>query len=196
MYLFSFVFDRTQTITYCYLKGPNQGNDVQHAKVDATIQEWQLYANIIFHKTDDQNATLRITFDKTTGSWSYVGKQVTSVAAGSPTMNLGWIDDESTTLQASDKGTILHEFGHVLGLQHEHQSPARGDTLTLNEDGKLISGRQRIFFQLTMTSLAVYTYYERTQNWSPALVKEEIIDVYNTSDVSNYSKLDLTSIMM
>ena len=36
----------------------------------------------------------------------------------------------------------------------------------------------------------------KTQNWSAALVKEEIIDVYNKSDVSNYSQLDTTSIMM
>ena len=31
-------------------------------------------------------------------------------------MNLGFID----------RGTILHEFGHALGLIHEHQSPASG----------------------------------------------------------------------
>ncbi|KAJ7869741.1 hypothetical protein B0H14DRAFT_3440485 [Mycena olivaceomarginata] len=57
-----------------------------------------------------------------------------------------------------DKAVILHEFGHVLGLLQEHQSPARGGRLTLDETA--------------------------------------IIDVYDNTDVSNYSALDLKSIMM
>ena len=29
-------------------------------------------------------------------------------------------------LAVVDKSTVLHEFGHVLGLLHEHQSPIKG----------------------------------------------------------------------
>jgi hypothetical protein len=32
------------------------------------------------------------------------------------TMNLGFFD----------KATVLHEFGHAIGLIHEHQSPFKG----------------------------------------------------------------------
>lgn len=82
---------------------------------------------------------IRISFDtdKAAGSWSYVGQESLSQPAGSATMNLGWIDDKSSTLSDTDKGTILHEFGHVLGLMHEHQSPARSGGLTLDEDGEM-----------------------------------------------------------
>ena len=127
-------------MTYCYLNGANQGNDTQRRKVDTTIKEWEYYANIIFHKTDSQDALIRISFDtdKAAGSWSYVGQECLSQPTASATMNLGWIDDKSSTLSDSDKGTILHEFGHVLGLMHEHQSPARAGGLTLDEDGKPI----------------------------------------------------------
>jgi hypothetical protein len=58
-----------------------------------------------------------------------------------------------------------------------HQSPARNGTLNLDED-------------------AVYAYYAATQGWDKATIKAQIIDVYNATDVSNYSALDLTSIMM
>ncbi len=37
-------------------------------------------------------------------------------------MNLGWVDGTNTNLSDSDRGTILHEFGHVLGLTHEFVS--------------------------------------------------------------------------
>ena len=79
---------------------------------------------------------IRITFAADKGSWSYVGQESLSRPAGSATMNLGWIDDKSVALSNADKGTILHEFGHALGLVHEHQSPARAGTLTLDEDGE------------------------------------------------------------
>lgn len=34
-----------------------------------------------------------------------------------------------------DQGTILHEFGHVLGFNHEHQSPAREGVFEFKEEG-------------------------------------------------------------
>lgn len=43
---------------------------------------------------------------------------------------------------------------------------------------------------------AVYDFYTKSQGWSRALVKQEILDVYNAGDISNYSQFDSTSIMM
>lgn len=50
------------------------------------------------------------------GSWSYLGTDATRVPKESFTMNLGFVD----------RPTVLHEFGHTLGLIHEHQSPFPG----------------------------------------------------------------------
>jgi hypothetical protein len=47
-------------------------------------------------------------------------------------MNFGWIGDNDV-ISDSEKGVILHEFGHALGLVHEHQSPAREGKLTFVE---------------------------------------------------------------
>ena len=50
-------------------------------------------------------------------------------------MNLGWLDGSSDTITDNERGVILHEFGHAIGLLHEHQSPLRSDKITLKEGG-------------------------------------------------------------
>ena len=50
------------------------------------------------------------------GSWSYLGTDAARVPKECFTMNLGFVD----------RPTVLHEFGHSLGLIHEHQSPFPG----------------------------------------------------------------------
>ena len=79
-------------------------------------------------------------------------------------------------METEDFGVICHEFGHTLGLLHEHQSIVRDKTMTFNEE-------------------AVYKYFGGPpNNWSRAQVKRQILDVYAKQDVSNYSKLDVRNI--
>ena len=75
---------------------------------------WSQHADIRFEKaTFIFQSDIRVGFDSNDGAWSYIG---TDCAMKWKTMNLGFID----------QGTVLHEFGHALGLIHEHQSPASG----------------------------------------------------------------------
>ena len=75
---------------------------------------WSQYADIRFERTYFIFfSDIRIGFDSNDGAWSYIG---TDSSSKWKTMNLGFID----------QGTVLHEFGHALGLIHEHQSPASG----------------------------------------------------------------------
>lgn len=48
----------------------------------------------------------------------------------------------------------------------------------------------------THTPPDVRQFYMTTQQWSQKLVDEQIVRLYNTTEISNYSELDLTSIMM
>ena len=62
------------------------------------------------------NAEIRIAFDSSDGAWSYVGTDCRGIPVNQPTMNLGFLDG----------GTTAHEFGHAIGLAHEHQNPRGG----------------------------------------------------------------------
>lgn len=75
-----------------------------------------------FEETADRNeAQIRIGFLRGDGSWSYVGRDNIDFATNvnERTMNFGW-----DILQQPD--TAIHEVGHALGAQHEHQNPNAG----------------------------------------------------------------------
>jgi hypothetical protein len=134
----------SKTITYAFLGAPPLcGTPKQQAKVAAVVTEnaistWVDYANIKFQRLPDDRATsalVRIQFIPGTASWAYIGQEGMKVGKTQPTMSLGWIADNAI-LDDSERGVILHEFGHVLGLMHEHQSPMMGGVITLKEDGE------------------------------------------------------------
>ena len=80
-------------------------------------------------------------------------------------MNLGWFD----------VATVIHEFGHVLGLVHEHQNP-RG-AIDWNID-------------------KVYDYYENDPfDWSEERINTNIINKYDKEQI-NGSEFDPCSIML
>jgi hypothetical protein len=67
-------------------------------------------------------AEVRIGFSLADGSSaSAVGREVLTVPLNEPTTVYGW--DLRT---AYGSGTALHELGHVLGMEHEHQNPFAG----------------------------------------------------------------------
>jgi hypothetical protein len=73
----------------------------------------QPLVNLNFTFVDDlENTDIRISFDRGSAR-SEIGRDALYSNKDEATMNLGWID----------VGTILHEFGHAIGMKHEHQSP-------------------------------------------------------------------------
>ena len=67
-------------------------------------------------------AEVRIGYSTADGSSaSAVGRDVLTVPMTEPTTVYGW---DLTTQYGS--GTALHELGHVLGMEHEHQNPFAG----------------------------------------------------------------------
>ena len=92
------------------------GTGAQQTKAREQALWWTQSANLKFDFNDAPDAELRVTFDPNDGAWSYVGTDNRSIPLNQPTMNLGFMDG----------GTAGHEFGHAIGLAHEHQNPAGG----------------------------------------------------------------------
>ena len=98
------------------------GTDSQKTTAQEQAGWWMEHANLVFEFNDAADAEIRIAFNSNDGAWSYLGTDASNIPQDQPTMNLGFLDG----------GTAAHEFGHAIGLAHEHQNPAGG--IEWNED--------------------------------------------------------------
>jgi hypothetical protein len=112
----------------CFFDGQSAARD----HVAAAVDRWTTGTSIKFgfgppgNRTtcDPANpANIRISF-RGVGYWSYVGTQALQINAFKQTLNLQGMDQ--TNFSKEDDGVILHEFGHAIGFEHEHQSPESG----------------------------------------------------------------------
>ena len=164
--------DTLQVISYFFMGG----SQLQHEKVTQVIDEWSWYANITFKEASSaEENNVRVTFDTNDGNWSYIGRQCDSIPVKEATMNLASVD-EFSGITVNEKAVILHEFGHALGLLHEHQSPAHGNKAVQDINAAL-------------------KLYEKTQGWTAEQISDHVINVYNKSDITNYAQVDIHSIM-
>lgn len=147
------------------------GDQVVQAKVKAIAAEWTKYSGISFVFSESPNADIRISF-RGRGSWSYIGPcwQRLGVPQNQPTMNFDRLTPTSS--EEEYRRFVLHEFGHALGLVHEHQSPA----VTIAWDKE-----------------KVYKYYEGLLTRQQ--VDENIFHKYSTES-TNYTAFDPDSIML
>jgi serralysin len=100
------------------------GDPGLQAKVRNVARRWTApgLANLTLDFVPDPKAAqIRIAFRQGDGSWSYIGTECLGIPHPQPTMNFGWLTPESSDLDIQE--VVLHEFGHALGLIHEHQNP-------------------------------------------------------------------------
>ena len=111
---------------YCFFKGGSHFSvpKVQADAIRAAFAEWKAVGiGLEFQEVNQlSEAEVRIGYSTADGSSaSAVGRQVLKVPLNEPTTVYGW---NLTTPYGS--GTALHELGHAIGMEHEHQNPYAG----------------------------------------------------------------------
>ena len=155
------------TLRVAFLEGERSVQE----RVAAIAQEWTAHANLTFSFTNDPDAEIRIAFGRHAGSWSYLGTDSTLPGLrGRASMNLGWLQPNTSATEY--RRVVLHEFGHALGLVHEHLSPAA---------------------QLPWNVAAVLAYYRTTNGWNDEYTRSNVLD---PAPVNRSTPFDPQSIML
>ncbi|MFC4478452.1 M12 family metallopeptidase [Flavobacterium chungangensis] len=156
-----------QTIKIKFLDGEIAWQE----KVKSIANEWTRYANLKFEYVGiNEYADIRIGFlltgeNNNYGAWSELGAQTAYIPQSKQTMRLGSL----TGPEDSIRRTILHEFGHALGLFHETTNPAANIQWDLPK---------------------AYKYY------SLQFTKEQVdLFIINKENTDDYSEYDPLSIM-
>lgn len=126
---------------------------------------------------DPENSDIRIMFVSELGAWSYIGTDNLGIKKDQPTMNLGWVDDGTNFDSPQYRGTgivVLHEFGHMIGMIHEHS----------RADANLKWNKPVIYKALGGPP----------NNWSQQQVDQQVFQTYSV-DSFNGSVYDPSSMM-
>lgn len=141
------------------------GNPAQQTLVKEQAKWWTQHANLTFDFNNAPDAEIRITFDSADGAWSYIGTDCQGIPRNQPTMNLGFLDG----------GTAAHEFGHAIGLAHEHQNPKNG--IEWNEE------------------VVIRDLSGPPNNWTVEEIRHNVLDKYKVDQIRG-TDFDPDSIML
>ncbi len=146
------------------------GTTFQKDKVKQYVVQWSNTANIKFQFISSGTSEIRVSFTSGSGNWSQIGKNSINVPQNQATMNL---DFNSSTSEVSIRRVVLHEFGHSLGMVHEHQQP---------------------FSNILWKKSVVYAYFANNFGWSAEKVNHNI---FNKKDLvlTQFTNYDPKSVM-
>jgi hypothetical protein len=199
---------REQPITAAFLGGSTE----LRTQIVATVQAWSESSGVAFDfgpagslrewSRQDQTykAEVRISFDEV-GYWSFVGAESVDpslTASNQPSMNFQQFDKG---LPPDWQGVVLHEFGHALGFQHEHQSPnAHCDSEFRWEDDAKYVKQTNIYGSYVPDSSGrrpgIYTVLGGPpNNWSRSQIDFNLKSLPATIDL-RFSAFDPRSVMM
>ncbi|MFT3980769.1 MAG: M12 family metallopeptidase [Ferruginibacter sp.] len=161
-----FLWDEQSVLTVKFLSG----SPYLQSKITSFAKEWEQYAGIKFNFVKSGDADIRIWVGSGNGHNSYIGTVAKQIDSWEPTMNLDSADFGNDLKFM--RSTTLHEFGHALGLLHEHSSPVSGIQWDKN---------------------FLYKEYAKF-GWTPEDVDYQVLYTYNKS-YTNGTKYDNKSIM-
>lgn len=130
------------------------------------MYEWENACNILFRVGQGSGDYIEIIIGN--GSYSNLGR-----IGGKQTLSLsiaGW-----------NKGTVMHELGHALGMLHEHQHPMRDNYIIVNERNIQIPARDQFDIwpygyassKFDFDSIMMYGSYAYSRNNQPTMTKKD-----------------------
>ncbi|MDX2203164.1 MAG: hypothetical protein NW223_10465 [Hyphomicrobiaceae bacterium] len=176
-----------ETLKICFLSGTK----VARSRVARFASEWMEHANIVLDFGDrasprscsgDNHEAVKIDFvgsGPKGGNWSALG---TLSRRAVQSMNLANLGSDSLPLNRSGqpmpereaRRLVLHEFGHALGLLHEHQSPTSNCGREYDEEAIMA--------------------YGSLLGWPPAAIVLNFQQMAESAEI-NASEIDRKSIM-
>ncbi len=150
------------------------GMDAQRDAVKRVAPEWCESANLSFDFAPEGLPDITINFAPIDGLYYGVYNSLVGKASRGrvPSMNLTF--PPGTTDEVVLRRYILHEFGHALGLIHEHQSPA---------------------LDFHWNERVVLDWFHERVGWDEDMVRAQVLTPYQTETTTN-TQFDPRSIML
>lgn len=193
----------------------NGGDRVLHQRIASIADTWARFANLTFDwglntsgdfrrwsETDSHySADIRISFTRDSGYWSVVGTESINPSIARPNETSMMLAGFAYAWPHGGDTTVLHEFGHALGLHHEHQHPSQGcesEFRWYDDPGYLLTkGRYGDYVQdPNGRRPGLYTYLGgHSNNWPKSQVDSNLKQLTNSSAYS-FGAFDSDSIML
>ena len=171
------------------IKFPDDNNNTYDPEYTKEKADWVIYIiekyyvpliNLKLEWDVEMNdSDVRISFVSDAGAFSMLGNDALNIPKDTITMNLGWLDQNYSN--TDDKPTLIgtgvvvvHEFGHMLGMIHEHQ----------RSDEPMNWNKEVVYESLG----------NPPNNWSRDQVNEQIFKQVDI-DTLNASNFDKNSVM-
>ncbi|WCL50192.1 ankyrin repeat domain-containing protein [Leptospira sp. GIMC2001] len=149
------------------------GTAEQKASTEHCAREWERYGNFSFDFKQGVKRSNELAINIKFGpqkqgvlGWSYLGTGMTDP-------NRSSMEYDTPYKGANACSTIVHEFGHALGLHHEQYNPSNKSTWIPEK---------------------VYDYFGNKMGWSRNTIDTDILQL-RADKYSNYTKADPVSVM-
>ncbi len=169
------------TVKVGFLNRTDEYGELLRKKVCEIAPTWSRYANITFAFVEGATRDITINFSGDAAPLGTYSSQLGVESAlysgrGEASMHLVFADNNPNNNDDEFHRVILHEFGHALGLIHEH---ARPDSQLVWDEGALRE------YYVTLTS----------GNWDWDMIQYQVMKLYDKKLVDS-TKLDPDSVMM